>query len=136
MNSTTSVAPTAEAYLPLTIESWPRPGPTTRCSIGVSFAGAPPEREVVRRRDGEVAGDLAAAAEDGSLDGRRRDHAAVEHDGERTADVLLGDPAELARAARIEGEVDVGPAVLVETAPGIGQLGAFDQHLLVDEPWD
>src|SRR5262249_49385039 len=41
--------------------------------------------------------------------------------------------AELPRTIRIEGKIDVWPAVLVEPAFRVGQRGAFDQDLLVDE---
>ena len=51
-------------------------------------AGAQQHGEVVGRLRREVAGDLARAAGDRLLDGRRGDHLVVEHDGEALADVL------------------------------------------------
>ena len=123
--------------MPLVIESWPRPGPTTRCSIdgelGRQRAGAQQDRQIVRLLDREVAGDLPVAAEDRRLDDGRRDHVPVEDDGERTADVLLGHLAELAGSRPIEGEIHRRPAVLIEGAAGIGEVRALHQHLLVDQ---
>src|SRR5580698_2848400 len=49
MNTTTRMAPAMEACTPARIESAPRPGPTTRCSITVSFAGSAPARSRIAR---------------------------------------------------------------------------------------
>ena len=42
------------------------------------------------------------------------------------------DAAEAARAGGVEGDVDVGPAVLVEALLGVGQLVARDHHPALD----
>ncbi len=56
--------------------------------------------------DGEAAGYLTGAAEDGLTDGRRRQHLVVEHDSERRADIVLRVAAELAGAGLVEAEGD------------------------------
>ncbi len=86
--------------------------------------------------DTEVAGDLAAAAEDRFIDARRRDHLVVEHDGKPATDIFRGKLSECAGAGLIEAERHnrlVG--ALVEARLGVGQLfagdlaAAFDQFL-------
>ena len=83
-----------------------------------SGAGRAPARsstdELVGALDGEAAGDDARAAEDRLADVRGRDHLVVEHDRERLADILLRDPAELARTLRVEAEAHDRLVVLEE----------------------
>ena len=79
-------------------------------------------------------GNLPGAAEDRLADHRRRDHFVVEHDGERLADIGLRRLGEFARAGRIEAEADDRLAgALVKTRLGVGQVGAGDQHALLDQ---
>ena len=68
--------------------------------LGRQRAGAQLDGELVGGLDREAAADLAGAAQDRLADHRRRDHLVVEHDGERPADVVLGELAELAGARR------------------------------------
>ena len=96
-------------------------------------AGAQQNGEVVRALDGEVAGNLARAAEDRLADHRGRDHLVVEHDGERLADVFLRHGGEAARAVVVETEGDDRLAVaLVEAGLGVGQVLARDDDALLD----
>ena len=82
--------------------------------------------------DGEIAGDLAAAAGDRAEDARRRDHLAVEHDGEQFADVLRRHLAESLPAAQVEAEIDVGLAgARVEARLGVGEVFARHHHPLL-----
>ena len=85
--------------------------------LGRQGAGAQEDGEIVGLLDGEIAGDLAGAAGDRGEDARRRDHLAVEHDGERPADVLGGDLAEMLAAAQIEAKIDVGFAGALSRSP-------------------
>ena len=109
---------------------------TVRSSITFSFTGSLPEARLTARSlralHREVAGDLRPAAEDRLVDVRRRQHLVVEDDRERLADILLRDPAEAARAGGVEGDVDVGPAVLVIALLGVGQLVARDHYPALD----
>ena len=100
--------------------------------LGGQRAGAQQDRQAARLVHGEIAGDLAGAAGDGRADDRRRDDLAVEHDGERPADILGRDPPELLPAAQIEAEGDVGLAgLLVEALLGVDQVLAVDHHALL-----
>ena len=74
--------------------------------------------------DGETAHDLGASAQDRLVDVRRRKDLVVEDDGEGLAHILLRDTAEAPRPRSVEGDVDVGAAVLVEALLGIGKLVA------------
>ncbi len=97
-------------------------------------AGAQQDGEIVRRLNGEIPGNLPRAAEDRLADHRCRDHLVVEHDGERLADIRLRRLGEFARAGRIEAEADDRLAgALVETRLGVDQIGAGDQHALLDQ---
>ena len=91
-----------QAMAPARIESAPSSAPTERSSTTFSGAGRAPARSSTDSSladlDREAAGDDARAAEDRLADAGRGDHLVVEHDRERLADILLGDPAELARA--------------------------------------
>ena len=49
MKATTSTVATHDAFLPASIESWPRPGPTVRSSTMVSGAGSAPARSSTAR---------------------------------------------------------------------------------------
>ena len=123
--------------MPLTIESCPRPAPTTRCSISGQRrrqrAGAQQDREIVRLLDREAAGNLARAAEDRLADHRRGDHLVVEHDRERAPDVLLRHLREPARAVDVELEGDDRLAgALVEARLRVGQVFARHQDALFD----
>ena len=107
MKTTMKMVATVAAMMPARIESRAE-ARTDRAllddgELGRQRAGAEQDREVVGGLDGEVAADLTGAAEDRLADHRRRDHLVVEHDGERPADVLLGDVAEFARARRSTG---------------------------------
>ena len=109
-----------------------------RSSITVSGAGkragAQQDGEIVRLLNGEIAGNLPGAAEDGFADDRRRNHLVVENDGERLADILLRGFGKFARAGGIEAEADDRLAVaLVEARLGVDQIGAGDQNALLDE---
>jgi hypothetical protein len=78
------------------------------------------DSEVVRRLDREVARDLRVAAKNRLIDVWRRQNLVVEDDREWLAHILLSGAAEAASAARIELDVDVRSAVLVEALMGIG----------------
>ena len=96
-------------------------------------AGAQQHREVVGLLDGEIAGDLSRAAGDRPEDARRRNDLVVEHDGERTADVLAGDLAEALAAPQVEAEVHVGLAgALIEARLRVDEVFACDHHALLD----
>src|SRR5579883_1853360 len=95
-------------------------------------AGAQQHGEVVGLLDREIAGDLARAAGDRPQDARRRNHLAVEHDGERPADILAGHLAEALAAAQIETEIDVWLAVLVEARLRVDQVLALHHHPFFD----
>ncbi len=97
-------------------------------------AGAQQDGEIVGALDGEIAGDLPRAAENGLANDRRGDHLVVEHDGERLADVRSRRLGELARAGRIETEADDRFAVaLIEAGLGVDQIAAGDEHALLDQ---
>ena len=96
--------------------------------LGGQRAGAQQHGEVVGALDGEVAGDLAGAAEDRLADLRRRDHLVVEHDGERPADILLRRLAEALRALAVEAEGnDRLVGALVEGGLRVDQILAGDR---------
>ncbi len=98
--------------------------------------GAGPQQngKIVGRLNGEIAGNLPRAAEDGLADHRRRDDLVVEHDGERLADILPGRLGEFACAARVEAEADDRFVVaLVEARLGVDQIGAGHQYALFDD---
>ena len=101
--------------------------------LGGQSARAQQHREVVGLLHREAAGDLARAAGDGSENARRRDHLAVEHDGERLADVGAGHLAEALAAAQVEAEVDDRLArALVEAGLRVGQVLALHHDALLD----
>ena len=76
---------------------------------GRQRAGAQQDGEIVRRLDGEIAGDLAAPAEDRLADVRRGDHLVVEHDGERLADILPASPRRIcARPLELKRKLTIG----------------------------
>ena len=134
----TSSEPIQAARVPLSIESWPRPGPTVRSSMMVSGAGSAPARSRMARSfaccDGEAAGNLAGAAEDRLADHRRRDHLVVEHDREGPPDILLRRLREAARAVGVEAEGDDRLAgALVEAGLRVGQVLAGHHDALLDQ---
>ncbi len=102
--------------------------------------GARPELngEIISALDREVAGDLPRTAEDRLADHRSRQHLVIEHDGERSPDVLLSEAAERARARLVEAKGNdrlVGP--LVEAGLRIHELIAANHGGLaqqVNEP--
>ena len=100
--------------------------------LGGQGAGAQQDRQAARLVDGEIAGDLTGAPGDRRADDRGRDDLAVEHDGERPADILGRDPAELLSATQVEAEGDVGLAgLLVEALLSVDQVLAVDHHALL-----
>ena len=127
--------------MPEAIESAPRLAPTVRSSITVSLAGSAPDRsshgKVVRLRHGEVAADLTGAAEDRLANDRRRNHFAVEHDGEGQADILLRRPGEALGAGGVEAEGhDRLAGALIEARLRVDQVLAAHQHLLLNHVRD
>ena len=94
------------AQVPLSIESWPRDGPTVRSSRMLTGAGRAPARSTMARSvglfHGEGAGDLGLAAGDPLLDDRGRMDDAVQDDRQPFLDVFAGDPVEDLRALRVE----------------------------------
>ena len=80
--------------MPARMKSAPRPAPTVRCWMPVSFAreraGTQQDAELICGFDREVAGDLPLPTDDGLADDRCGDDFIVQHDGEWTADILLG----------------------------------------------
>ena len=71
-----------------------------------------------------------------ALDDRRRLDAVVEDDGELAADVAAGLAGELGGRGGVEGEVDLGPVVLVHPDPGVLQVAAGDHRLPPDQVVD
>ena len=67
-------------------------------------AGAQQHGKIVGALGGEIAGNLAGAAEDRLADLRRRDHLVVEDDGKQLADILLRRLAEALGALGVEAE--------------------------------
>ncbi len=141
MNSATALAPTTEATRPERIEI----GAEARSDRALLHhlqrhgqrARAQQDGEIVRLLHGEVAADLARAAEDRLADHRRRDHVVVEDDGEGPADIGLRRLGEAARAVGVEAEGDDRLAGLrVEARLGVRQVLAGDQHALFDEIGD
>ena len=97
--------------------------------LGRQRAGAQQQRQVGGAVGGEVAGDLARAAQDGGLDHRVGDHLAVQHDGEATAHIGGGGRPESLRARAVEAERDHRLAGLgVEGRRGPDQHVAGDEH--------
>ena len=138
MKATTRMLPMMPAILPAWMESWPRPGPTVRSSMMVSVgrqrAGAQQHGEIVGALRREIAGDLAAAAEDRLADLRRRDHLVVEDDGEQPADILLRRLAETLRALAVEAEGDDRLAgALVEGRLRVDQVFARHDDAVLDQ---
>ena len=91
--------------------------------------GAQNDCQAVGLLDGEIAGDLAGAAENRLVDARRADHFLVEDDGEGLADIVGGELAEAQRPLLIELEGDdrlVGARV--KTRLGIAQICAVDSR--------
>ena len=104
----------------------------------VSLAGSAPARSRIARSLADSTVKLPEICPEppriGSRIDRRRDHLVVEHDGERPADVLLRRLRELAGAAGVEAERhDRLAGALVEAGLRVGQVGACDQRLLVDQ---
>ena len=133
MKIMTSRSPIRAAFLPDSIESAPRLAPTVRSSMTVSLAGSAPDRSSTARSfaslHGEIAADLAGAAEDRLADDRRGDHLVVEHDGEGQADILLGHLAEALGAGGVEAEGHHRLAgALIEAGLRVDQVLAADQH--------
>src|SRR5882757_6072123 len=105
-----------------------------RGELGRQGAGPQQDREIIGGLHGEVTGNLPGAAEDGFADDRRGDYLVVEHDGEGTADIFLGDLGEFARTRGVEAEAhDRLAGALVEGRLRVGQVGALDDDLLVDQ---
>ena len=100
--------------------------------LGRQRAGAQQHREIVGLLDREIAGDLAGAAGDRPENARRRNHLAVEHDGEQSADVLGRHLAEALAAAQIEAEIDVGLAgARIEARLRVDEVLARHHHALL-----
>ena len=98
--------------------------------LGGQRAGPEQHGEIVGPLHGEIAADLAGAAEDRLADDRRRDHLVVEHDGEGQADILLGHLAEALGAGGVEAEGHHRLAgAAVEAGLRVDQILAADQHL-------
>ncbi len=95
--------------VPALTESAPSSAPTVRSSMTFSGAGNAPARsrigQIVGGLGGEVAGDLARAAQDRLVDHRRGDDLLSSTMAKRWPDILLGDVAELARAHAVEAEI-------------------------------
>ncbi len=69
----------------------------------------------------------------GDEDARRRNHLAVEHDGERLADIVAGHLPEALAAAQVEAEIDVGFAgAAVEAGLRVDEILARHHHALLD----
>ena len=103
----------------------------------VSGAGSAPARSsadsVDGLLDGEAAADLAGAAGDRLADDRRRQHLAVEHDGEGPADIGAGDLGEFSRADAVEAEGDQRLVrALVEAGARVGQVLAVERDAVFD----
>ena len=97
-------------------------------------AGTQQDREIVRALHGEAAGNLAGTAEDRLADHRGGDHLVVEHDGERSADVLLRHLGKTPRAVVVETESDDRLAIaLIEARLRVGEILARHQHPLLDQ---
>ena len=95
-------------------------------------AGAQQDRQVAGFVEREIAGDLAGAAGDRRADDRRRNDLAVEHDGERPADVLRRDLSEFLPAAQVEAEGDVRLAgLLIEALLRVDKVLAVDHDALL-----
>ena len=108
-----------------------------RSSTIVSFAGNAPARskidEIIGRLDGEVAGDLTGTAGDRAQDARRRNHLAVENDGEQFSDIFRGDLTKPLAAANVEAEIDDRLLrAAVEAGLRIGQILALHHDPLLD----
>ncbi len=109
--------------------SLPRFGPTVRSSMigerrrqGAWSAAAPRARSA--SCEGEVAADLALAAEDRLADHGRGQHLAVEDDGEGTADIGLGDLAELARTGRCRSVKETIGSLVRWSKPALASVKA------------
>ena len=101
--------------------------------LGRQSAGPEGHGKVACLGHGEVAADLARAAEDRLADDRRRNHLAVKDDGEGQAHVLLRRPGEALGAGRVEAEGhDRLVGALIEAGLGVDQVLAAHQNLLLD----
>ena len=98
MKTTTATSATTAAMAPARMESCAEARADGALlddgQVGRQRAGAQQHREVLRALDGEIALDLAGAAEDRRADHRRGDVLVVEHDGEAAADIRLRHLAE------------------------------------------
>ena len=127
------------ATLPAWMESWPRPGPTVRSSMTVSVAGSAPARSSTARSlalcGGEVAGDLAAAAEDRLADLRRGDHLVVEDDGKQACRHSAGSPGRSAARPcnRSVNETTGSLVLLVERRLRIDEVLAGNDDAVLDQ---
>src|SRR5437588_6300 len=91
--------------------------------LGRQGTRAQQDRQIVGGFDGETAGDLTGAADNGLADHRRGNHLVIEYDREPASDILTRGLGKLARARIVELERDDGLAgALIETGLGIGQL--------------
>ncbi len=102
--------------------------------IGWKRAGAQQDRQIIRRLRGEIAGNLAGAAENGLADLRRRDNLIVENDGEQPPDILLCRLPEAGRALPVETERDhrlIG--ALVECCLRVHEILAGNDHPILDQ---
>ncbi len=128
----TATTETIDAITPLWIEILTELGADrpflNDVELNRQLARGEADGEVVRALDSETARDLRPATEDRLVDVRRRQNLVVKDDCEWLANILLGHPPEAARAGGVESDVDVWPAVLVETLLGVGQLVARDHH--------
>ena len=100
--------------------------------LGRQRTGAEQHGEVVGALDGEIAADLAGAAEDRLVDARRGDHLAVKQNGKGQPDILLRDLAEALGAGGVEAEGhDRLVGVAVERGLRIDQILPGQEHLVL-----
>jgi hypothetical protein len=96
-------------------------------------AGAQQRRQHDRILDAETAADLPRTADDRLANDRRAENLAVEHDGERLADIGARDIGKRARSRAVEAEGhDRLAGLLVEAGAGVGQALAADGHAILD----
>ena len=99
--------------------------------LGGQRAGPQRHGKVACLRHGEVPADLARTAEDRLANDRRRNHFAIEDDGEGQAYVLLRRPGEALGAGGVEAEGhDRLVSALIEARLRVDEVLAAHQHLL------
>ena len=97
--------------------------------------GAQDHREILGLLLGERTGDAAGVA-DGFLDVGDLLHLAVEHDGQRLADVVGGELVEAVTAIAGQGEDHVGTATLFASGLSRAQIAPADGRDAADEVVD